>query len=265
MVKNELKDALASRYEFVQRVISYIKKNITSLPEGRVRILRRNSDVYYYSVVDGDDNNGKIVPKDNTRLARGLAQRTYWEDVLKVALQEERLIRKLIDRYPDSVVEEVYETLSQDRQELVTPVIPTDQQYVEKWLSQEFRHKGFKEGMPFYTTIKGERVRSKSEQIIADRLTAKNIPYIYEKPLPVGNDIFHPDFTILRMSDRKELYLEHLGRLGEMGYATDAVNRINKYHRNGFVLGDNLFLTGETAEMPFDVRTLDKLIEQKFL
>lgn len=118
--------------------------------------------------------------------------------------------------------------------------------------------------MPVYMTLKGERVRSKTEQIIADRLAARDIPYIYEKPLRVGDMVFHPDFTILRQSDRQEVYLEHLGKLGDMNYATDAVGRLNRYHRNGIIQGDRLFLLWETGDAPFDVRILDILIEEKF-
>ena len=261
MTKNP-RDELASRYQMLQTIIDFCEKQLPGSPKGRLKISRRRNNNYYYHVTEKDKTSGEIIDKE---LAKGLAQRTYWEDVLKTALREERLLKRMIDRYPDPAAEEIYEQMSQERKELVTPIVLTDEQYRNKWLAQEYRHKGFREGAPFYTTVKGERVRSKSEQIIADRLTAKNIPYIYEKPLQVGIDIFHPYFTILRMSDRKELYYEHLGRLGDMGYATDAVDRINKYHRNGFVLGDNLFLTGETGDLPFDVRTLDVLIEEKFL
>ena len=50
-----------------------------------------------------------------------------------------------------------------------------------------------------------------------------------------------------------------------MDYASDAVRRINLYHQSGIVQGDRLFLLGETGDCPFDVRTLDVLIEEMFL
>ena len=261
MITKYPRDEILSRYKDLQTVIDFCKRQLQGSPEGRLKISHRRNNNYYYHVTDKERSGGDIIDE---QLAKGLAQRSYWESVLKTAVQEEKILKKIIERYPDPLVEGLYEQLSQDRQDLVTPVFLTDEQYKSKWLAQEFEHKGFKDGMPFYTTIRGERVRSKSEQIIADRLTAKNIPYIYEKPLLVGNKIFHPDFSILRMSDRKELYLEHLGRLGDMGYATDAADRLNRYHRNGIVIGDKLFVLWETAEAPFDVRTLDVLIEEMF-
>ena len=115
----------------------------------------------------------------------------------------------------------------------------------------------------FYT-LNGEHVRSKSEVIIADRLYAKGIPYKYECPLQIGNRIIHPDFTILRLSDRKIIYHEHCGMMDDPNYAKDMVNRINLYSTADIYLGDRLFFTLETSETPLDIRHLDELIEKHF-
>ena len=75
-------------------------------------------------------------------------------------------------------------------------------------------------------TLKGDRVRSKSEQIIADRLFINNIPYKYEYPIEINGIIYHTDFRILRMSDRKELFYEHFGKMGDEQYANDNIRSI---------------------------------------
>lgn len=112
------------------------------------------------------------------------------------------------------------------------------------------------------SVLKSAQKEEKLLELVLNRYP--QIPYLYERPVKVGNRVFHTDFTILRMSDRKELYLEHLGRLGDPGYAADAVDRMNRYHMNGFIQGDNLFFTYESENAPFDVRMLDVLIEEKF-
>lgn len=76
--------------------------------------------------------------------------------------------------------------------------------------------------------------------------------------------VVHPDFTILRMSDRREIYYEHLGRMDDEDYANKNTRKINNYNKNGLVLGDNLFVTMETKRNPLDVRVLDNLIQRKF-
>ena len=100
--------------------------------------------------------------------------------------------------------------------------------------------------------------------MIADRLFFRGVPYKYECPIKVGDKIFHPDFTILRISDRKEIYYEHLGKMGDEDYAQTAVLRINKYVMNGFAVGDRLFTTMESYKAPLDLRVLDKMIESSF-
>jgi len=69
-----------------------------------------------------------------------------------------------------------------------------------------------------YSTQKGDKVRSKSEVIIANMLEHNKIKYNYEKKLEYKNGHWiEPDFTIL-LSDGNEIYWEHLGMLGVQSY-----------------------------------------------
>ena len=134
-----------------------------------------------------------------------------------------------------------------------------------QWLAQSYKHKEIDDDMPVYETINGERVRSKSEQLIADRLYFAGIPYKYECPIVFGDAVLHPDFTILSMSDRCELYYEHFGKMDDPAYANKNNKRINLYSKNGLILGDRLFITMETSVTPLDIRTVDRLIKSKFI
>lgn len=52
-------------------------------------------------------------------------------------------------------------------------------------------------------------MRSKSEVIIADLLNKEGIPYRYEFPLYLKEfNTVYPDFTILNVRKRKEIYWE---------------------------------------------------------
>ena len=59
-----------------------------------------------------------------------------------------------------------------------------------------------------YATFKGDNVRSKEEQIIANFLFINNISYEYEKPFP-GYNSYKPDFTITKFGE--PIYIEHQG------------------------------------------------------
>lgn len=87
-------------------------------------------------------------------------------------------------------------------------------------------------------TYRGEKVRSKEEQIIANYLFINNIAYEYEKPFP-GYSGYKPDFTITKFGE--PIYLEHQGvdRQGRTRQDIDAKEYRKKmewnrnYHANG--------------------------------
>lgn len=80
-----------------------------------------------------------------------------------------------------------------------------------------------------YKTRNGERVRSKSELIIANLLYEFNISYEYEKKLFYSkNKWIEPDFTI---NNGKEFYWEHLGMRGIENYDSKWLEKLNIYQK----------------------------------
>ncbi len=257
-------DDLKSRHDSVIKLIDLCHNEIAKFPPGQLRISKTGSRVYYYHVTSREHSNGRIIDAANSSLHKSIAQRTYLEALIRMAKKEEHVLRLALDNYPVRGLENIYDSYNDERKKLVKPFCLPDDEYKQSWLSKPYKLKGFKEGMPVYSTMKGERVRSKSEQLIADRLYVNGIPYKYECPITINGITFHPDFTILRMSDRKEIYYEHLGRLDDPGYAKDNVFKLNRYAHNGIRLGDNLFLTFETREQPLDINLVEQMIRKDF-
>ncbi len=258
-----ISDDLRARCSAVMKVIDKCRKELAAYPDGRLRIKRQKTSVYYYHVTDNRSSNGALLHGDDP-LIRILAQKEYLETLLRLAEAEYKVLKHATDRYPDLLFEQLYGTYNPERKSLISPIVLPDDEYISKWLKKPYRHSVISDNIPVYLTMRNERVRSKSEQIIADHLNMKEIPYKYECPLYFGNVVVHPDFTILRMSDREEIYYEHLGRLDDPKYAVDNVRKLSTYALNGLTLGDKLFTTMETSAQPLDVRILDSLIEKKF-
>ena len=61
----------------------------------------------------------------------------------------------------------------------------------------------------YYTSLRGEKVRSKSEQYICDWLYRHSIDYQYEPELRIGDVSFRPDFFI----PQANLFIEHVSNL----------------------------------------------------
>ena len=261
---DKLKNEITSRYEQISSLSRLINDQLTKCPEGRIRILAKNNMSFYYHVKDRHDINGKLISNSDITLISLLIQKSYLEKLQKTSDNELKNLSAALKHLSYDPVESVYDSFSPSRKAYIDPLIHTDDQFRDAWLNRSFLPKGFEEGTPYYLTDKGERVRSKSEQIIANRLYAADIPYIYEYPLMIDNMTIHPDFTILRMSDRKTLYYEHLGKMDDPNYSRKAVVRINRYILNGVQPGNNLFLSFETSNQPLDVRILDKMIEKFF-
>ena len=178
----------------------------------------------YYHRTNPKDLNGKYIPAKDLKLAQALAQKEYDTKVLRAAEKELKTIQKYLLDYPEKTAEQVYDSLHPERQKLIVPVVEPQNQYIQKWKSVKYEGKGFKENTPEFYTTNGERVRSKSELIIADLLGKENIPYRYEYPVYLmGIGRIYPDFTTLNVRTGKEILWEHLGMMDDAAYAENAI------------------------------------------
>ena len=264
MGKTLLKELL-DRERFLKEVIEKEKSTLKDPPTGRLRCSTVNTYPRYYIRSTSDDRFGKYIPKKNIEIAKALAQKEYDEAILKKAVKELDLLKKVLEVYPKECLENVYNNIPPIRQALIEPVCLPDDQYVERWLSVPYERKGFSEDAPEYYTVRGERVRSKSEIIIADILNRMNIPYRYEFPIRLkGAGIIHPDFTVLKIKTREEMLWEHLGMMDDAEYAEKALERIDLYLRNGYYPGLNQILTHETSKRPIRNKLVEEMIDKYF-
>lgn len=264
-MKNAFWEAVDKRNNYLSRLTNAVEDKISGLPEGKIYIKHSNGIVRYYFVDGCSEVKEKYLGKNDTELVRQLIQKTYLEKVKNVSKTEIKVIRSMMKEYPLSVAEDIYEQMPDESKGFIHPIVIPDDQFVRRWLDTPYTPKGFSKDTPVFLTNNGEYVKSKSEKIIADKLLDCGIPYKYECPLAVGdNEIFHPDFTILRLSDRKIIYYEHCGKMDDPGYAEDMVARAKKFSLAGIVQGDRLFYTFETGKCPLDVRVLENMIDTNF-
>ncbi len=258
----DFRKELNARLDLLTKSIEDIEKKSKSFPEGWIITRSRKGKTYYYSA--NYKSKEQYLSSKDASLIGQLIQKDYLNKVLKDAKTERAAILKMLRLYPETVAEDVYDSLPEGRKQYATPINICDEAFAQKWMQTPYKRKPFKKGAPVFTTIKGERVRSKSEAMIADRLFARGIPYRYECPLKVGKKVIHPDFTVLRMSDRKILYHEHCGKMDDEEYKEDMVERANGYSEAGIILGDRLFYTFESEKTPLDMRTFDRIIDTHF-
>ena len=234
-------------------------------PQYRVRIAAGKNQIYVKA--PGSNSKEKYISKHNIEKAEQIATYDYLIETLKRIDIELTQIDKALKIYDKPSPEDYYSTLCPARQNLINPIIPTDAQFVENWLSQPYESKPFDENDETdFRTVKDERVRSKSEILIANALERKQVPYKYECPIFFNETgLIHPDFTALNVKKRKIVYWEHLGKMDDPDYSRKNTFRINVYQKHGLYLGDNLIVTMETSTLPLDVKLVDSLIKHYLL
>ena len=261
---NMLKNMMAQK-ELLERLLAENTAAMEKDPVGILRASRHRDGYQYYYRENSKDKNGRYIPNDEMELAQRLAQAEYHralEDALRTELQMIHKWRCVCKEAPWDVA---LKKLTQPKRELVEIPVVSDEDYALAWSAMEYPRKEFREDVAELYTAKGERVRSKSEVIIADVLYNAGVPYHYEKPLKLKRThTIHPDFTVLRKSERKEILWEHFGMMDDYEYRLDAFERLRDYEAGGYYLGHNLIATFETRKQPLDTRTVRGMVEKIF-
>ena len=260
---NEIKELLKTRENQLLNLKKEIEKSLKKAPKGTLRICKSKNRTQFYHRTNPKDFSGKYIPQKNHILAKNLAQKDYNQKLLVSIKKELYAIQKYLQSFPELNAEEIVFSLHPERQKLVIPVYESDEIFIENWNALQYEGKFFNDYLPEYFTAKGERVRSKSEIIIADALENNGIPYRYEYPLYLkGLGQIYPDFTVLNVRTRKEFVWEHFGMMDDTIYAENAIQKIATYEQNGFFPGINLLLTYETKNNPINQKSIHLLIQE---
>ena len=258
----EVRKVLEERKIQLMQLKKMKEKALQNVPKGALRICCNGNRTQYYHRKERKDRRGVYLPEKEKDLAGILAQKEYDQKVLHAVEKELRVIEKCLAGYPVTDAEVIYEKLHEERKKLVLPIRESEEQFVRNWEAVVYQGKGFEENAPEFYTAKNERVRSKSEWIIADFLKREGIPYRYEYPMYLnGMGQVYPDFTVLNVKSRKELYWEHLGMMDDVAYMERALQKIAAYEQNGIYLGESLILTYETGKSPLSQKLVMNKIE----
>ena len=80
-----------------------------------------------------------------------------------------------------------------------------------------------------------------------------------------NGSIRYPDFTLLRVKTREEVYLEHFGLLDDEEYLYKNLQKLDEYRDNGIYPGKNLIFTYETGDNPLYIRGIRAMLKDIFI
>ena len=173
---------LRGRVEELSAVEAALSKRLSRAPAGVLNVSPHRGGFQYYRATAKTGRKGEYIPEEKMSLAAAIAQRDYDAKILAEIQRLRWVLEKCVEKYDVSIAENLYAQLHPARRSLVTPLVYPDEDFVERWSAVKYAGRDFDADGPVLMTARGERVRSKSEIIIADALFRRGIPYRYEYP-----------------------------------------------------------------------------------
>lgn len=254
-------------------ILKRLKTNPSPQVAGRLRISQKGKYTEYYHIKDDSNANGKYIPKKQRATAIQLAQKDYDSKITPLLEEEIETLKTYLNSALN--IQAFYSQMCPARQSLITPLTLTDEQYATQWKNVTWQGLPFAPDASVYTTNQGERVRSKSEVLIANALAHQKIPYRYEYPLTLHRNhtyrtsqntttttTLYPDFFCLNLRTRQEIIWEHFGLMDSPEYLHNTVSKLKLYAQNKILPGKKLIITMETNTEPLIPDVINQMIEQ---
>lgn len=255
--------AITKELEKLQYLKRRAETTMSSAPEGSLRCAVNKGCFQYYQ-------GKKYLGKNKKEYIQQIAQKEYCQKLRNEISEYERSLEIVRNLYEEKKLEEVYEKLHPARKALVHPLVKSVENIIKEFEGIDYDGKSFDENdtTEYYTT-KGERVRSKSEKIIADELFRAGIPYKYEMPLELKiwnkSIVVYPDFTAINPKNGRRWLIEHLGMMDNEGYYDSSMFKLDTYEKNNILLGRDLIILHETSTTPLNTKVLEEYINEYLL
>lgn len=266
MQPTKLYEEAKRRLNEVDIIIQELEARSIKYPNERIHVVTSKNRIQFYIRKDAGGDDEYLSSTQKSKIKQ-LLQKRYEKKVLKYLSVEKQNLQKFLEKSENipQIIQNIYSDYSSEIKFYVDPIEMSDFDCEKSWLEEEYEKKELSDNVPQFITDKGDHVRSKSELNIANALFKNGIPYKYECPIVLRNGIkIHPDFTVLDVRKRKEVYWEHRGMMDDREYAKHAVHRVNEYAHNGIFLGDNLIITEETQSNPLGTKQIEQVIHHYF-
>jgi len=260
-----ISERLDQRLMYLERLRDEIKKEYDKMPKGNLLVAPGTSSTSfrYYLREETTDKMGVYLKAGQEKTKKKYATKKYYLRLLKEIDKEIVCLKRMVSINTEDSIISTFNKLNPGITKFIEPVNIDNETFVKMWLAEEYKGLGFdaNDTSSFYSD-KNERMRSKSEVLIANALIRRNIPYKYESPIALANrQKLYPDFTILDVKNRKVKYWEHLGKMGDMVYVARNIWKLDEYKKMNIRLGINLHVTYENGINAIGKEDIDYTIE----
>lgn len=242
----------------LNKSIENYKKLINTFPSGKLQCFKNGKHIKSYKV---NGNLKKYIPTKESATIEKLALKKYYESCLDDCIKEKELLDRFIQDVQalPNTSQKLLATDSNYHTFLAKALIP------DAWAGVSYEQNPYKREDLIHNTFSGMKVRSKSEEIIANILFTNHIPFRYEAPLTLNGSTMYPDFTIKNPKNNSYTYWEHLGLMDKKEYKDHAMEKISTYCDHNIIPDVNLILTYETQKHPLDSSWVQQLVMRNFM
>ncbi len=211
----------------------------------------------------------KYVKKEEVKSIKRLVEQEYYAKLFPEIEKQIANLKKALRNIDEFNLEKIYNDMHAGKRKLITMGILSREEKIRRFEEETYESKPIDDERNEFFTNKGERVRSKSEKIIADHFERRGILYRYEKPLYLMVDgqkkPFYPDFTVMNKRTAKIIYVEHFGMMDDSGYYNGTLRKLDIYEKNDILIGRDLLVFHETGKRALNIKSIDKYIDEYML
>lgn len=214
----------------------------------------------YYDIIRDSSGEKKYLGGERNETVLGIKRYRYAKKALSVMDRDIKLLDSLIEKYihPDydtinSLLPLTYQTHLHSSGHSDTGMPQEAIDWMQRLEEEKAQYPPYKPEQLKHPALNKEKMRSKSEVIIANILLNAGIPFVYESPLLINGKNVLPDFRILSLIDLKtEIIIEHQGMVFIEEYANKFIRSLKLYLQTDWVPNKNLFFTFDNAQEILD-------------
>lgn len=265
---HRLKKMLLDQMEYEKKMLEKFEVEISDLPDGSLclKCIKGKSYIYFQNKSLNQCKFLSSKKNEDAELIYKLRKKFFVKKSISQLKTNKKIMEKVLEKFEPFDPGAIRGNLAPVYREIQIDEFKSKMESeLENW-----KH-GTKNDVVYlpeglkHITAKGQKVRSKSEAIIADLLDYNNILYEYERVLHIEGQRFSPDFTILRGFDQREIYWEHFGMTYDAVYRKNMQIKLSVYENAGIIPWDNLILTFESDEGNIDVSMISAIIDKMIL
>jgi len=243
--------------KFYEELSVRYKTELAACPDGSLLYQKKGEHLQFLHSVEVDGKRVRFGINSDQRLIKALARKEFARVSSAIFENNAKAIRNAISKQipfdPNQILKSMtkaYALLPEEyffnSNEIIIASRLSDDLIEKIKTHEEWWKKPYKEywGYPEHKTkltSRGQKVRSISELLIAEKLYEYSIPFHYEEELEINGRLFAPDFTF-EGYDYEKFYLDYFGMMNNVKYAKKNFLKLDDYYDAGLIPGENLIV-----------------------